>query len=44
MFVGLYSGAIDITLAILPWKLLWITELNGKEKIGVGIAMSMGVL
>jgi len=38
-----YSGAMDIVLALLPWKLVWPLNMRKKEKIGVIIAMSMGV-
>jgi hypothetical protein len=34
---------MDITLALLPWKFLWGLQMKRKEKIGVGIAMSMGI-
>jgi len=36
-----YSGAMDILLAFIPWKMFW--NLQMKEKIGVATAMSMGV-
>lgn len=39
-----YSAAMDVTLAFLPWKYIWSLEMSRKEKIGVVIAMSMGVL
>jgi len=39
-----YSGAMDILLAILPWKIVWSLTMNKKEKLGVAVAMSMGVL
>lgn len=39
-----YSGFMDIVLALLPWQVIWGLQLNFKEKIGVGIAMSMGML
>jgi len=35
---------MDIFLALLPWKIILTLSLNKKEKIGVVIAMSMGVL
>lgn len=38
-----YSGAMDIVLALLPWKLVWPLNMRKKEKIGVIVAMSMGV-
>jgi hypothetical protein len=39
-----YSGIVDITLAMLPWKIIWGLKMRLKEKIGVGVAMSMGIL
>jgi hypothetical protein len=35
---------MDISLAILPWKLLWGLQMKRKEKIGVAVAMSCGFL
>ncbi|KAK3951081.1 hypothetical protein QBC32DRAFT_315214 [Pseudoneurospora amorphoporcata] len=43
MFAGIYSGLMDIVLAILPWCLIWDLHMQRKEKIGIGIAMSMGL-
>ena len=39
-----FSGTMDITLAILPWKIVWTVAINKREKIGALLAMSMGVL
>ena len=39
-----YSGAMDIVLAFVPWKIIWTLTMNKKEKFGVLFAMSMGVL
>jgi hypothetical protein len=39
-----YSGAMDITLAILPWYTIRKLQIKNAEKLGVAIAMSMGVL
>jgi hypothetical protein len=39
-----YSGAADIALALLPWKLFWPLNMNRKEKLGIIVAMSMGIL
>ena len=44
IFSGVFSGFMDITLAMLPWKLVWGLQMVKKEKLGVAIAMSMGVL
>jgi len=35
---------MDIVLALLPWKIILSLTLNKKERIGVLLAMSMGVL
>ena len=35
---------MDITLAILPWKIIWNVAINKREKFGAMVAMSMGVL
>jgi hypothetical protein len=41
---GSYSGLMDIALALLPWTVVWKLQMKRKEKIGVAVAMSMGVL
>ncbi|KAK1756326.1 hypothetical protein QBC47DRAFT_321507 [Echria macrotheca] len=41
---GAYSALMDFTLAILPWTFLYNLLLQRKEKIGVLVAMSMGVI
>ncbi|OAA61767.1 hypothetical protein SPI_04626 [Niveomyces insectorum RCEF 264] len=41
--VSIYSAVVDFTLALLPWKFLWNLQMQRREKIGVLIAMSMGV-
>ncbi|KAK2012054.1 hypothetical protein LZ32DRAFT_560233 [Colletotrichum eremochloae] len=38
-----YSALMDIMLAMLPWKIIWGLQMKIQEKIGVGIAMSMGL-
>ncbi|KAK0736589.1 hypothetical protein B0T21DRAFT_182195 [Apiosordaria backusii] len=43
IFSCIYSATIDAVLAFLPWKFLWALEMSIKEKVGVVIAMSMGV-
>jgi hypothetical protein len=35
---------MDITLAIIPWKIVWTAAINKREKLGALLAMSMGVL
>jgi len=39
-----YSGVVDVVLAMLPWKIIWNVSINKKEKLGALFAMSMGVL
>ncbi|KAK1779635.1 hypothetical protein QBC45DRAFT_392316 [Copromyces sp. CBS 386.78] len=47
MFTAVYSGAMDIVLAVLPWHIIWSLtlsmQINRHEKLGVLVAMSMGV-
>lgn len=43
MFSCVYSAVMDLVLAFLPWKFIWSLQMSQKEKIGVVIAMSMGV-
>ncbi|KAK0625472.1 hypothetical protein B0T17DRAFT_508459 [Bombardia bombarda] len=43
IFTAVYSGAMDIVLAFVPWKIIWTLTMNKKEKFGVLVAMSMGV-
>jgi hypothetical protein len=44
IFSGVYSSCADIALALLPWQFIWGLQMKQKEKIGVGVAMSMGIL
>jgi hypothetical protein len=39
-----YSGILDIVLALLPWKMIWKVTIDKREKLGALVAMSMGVL
>lgn len=43
-FNAAFCAVIDFALALAPWKLLMGLQLKTKEKIGVGVAMSMGLL
>ncbi|KAK0663487.1 hypothetical protein QBC41DRAFT_359374 [Cercophora samala] len=43
IFSCVFSATVDVVLAFLPWKFLWALEMGMKEKVGVVIAMSMGV-
>ncbi|KAI0514969.1 hypothetical protein F5B22DRAFT_647161 [Xylaria bambusicola] len=42
-FSAAYSGATDILLALLPWKIIWKMEMTKKERIGAICAMSLGL-
>jgi hypothetical protein len=44
IFNAAWCAIADFALALLPWKLIWGLQLKFREKIGVGIAMSMGIL
>ncbi|KAK3390763.1 hypothetical protein B0H63DRAFT_557673 [Podospora didyma] len=44
IFSGSYSAFADFALSIIPWPMIWKLHMLTKEKIGVGIAVSMGVL
>jgi hypothetical protein len=39
-----YSGIADVLLAFLPWKVVLALQMKRREKIGVAVAMSMGIL
>ncbi|KAK1758832.1 hypothetical protein QBC47DRAFT_409662 [Echria macrotheca] len=43
IFSAAYSAAMDIALALLPWKLIWGLQMKRNEKIGVAVAMSCGI-
>lgn len=35
---------MDFILALLPWRIIWGLQMKKKEKVGVALAMSMGIL
>ncbi|KAK4203375.1 hypothetical protein QBC40DRAFT_346246 [Triangularia verruculosa] len=41
---GAYSAFCDLLLALLPWMIISKLHMRTKEKMGVGIAMSMGFM
>ncbi|ETS78578.1 hypothetical protein PFICI_10640 [Pestalotiopsis fici W106-1] len=43
IFTAGYSGLMDITLAIIPWHILWGLSIDRKEKFSALGAMSMGI-
>lgn len=44
IFNAAWCAVADFALALLPWTLIWGLQMRTREKIGVGIAMSMGIL
>ncbi|KAJ5986390.1 hypothetical protein N7451_010755 [Penicillium sp. IBT 35674x] len=40
---GSYSGCMDLFLALLPWLIIWKLEMKKREKVGIALAMSMGI-
>ncbi|KAK3335102.1 hypothetical protein B0T19DRAFT_6 [Cercophora scortea] len=42
-FSAAFSATMDIVLAMLPWVVIWNLQMKRNEKIGVAVAMSMGV-
>jgi hypothetical protein len=48
IYYGIFNAAwcvmADFALALMPWSLIWGLQMRLQEKIGVGIAMSMGLL
>jgi hypothetical protein len=43
IFSSSYSAAMDFVLAFLPWKFIWNLQMKRNEKLGVGVALSMGI-
>ncbi|KAG9258741.1 uncharacterized protein F5Z01DRAFT_632809 [Emericellopsis atlantica] len=39
-----YSGIMDLVLATIPWIILKDLQIKRREKIGIAIAMSLGVI
>lgn len=39
-----YSALCDFILAFLPWKMIFNLQMKRSERIGVALALSMGVL
>ncbi|KAK4040973.1 hypothetical protein C8A01DRAFT_35029 [Parachaetomium inaequale] len=42
--LGAYSALMDFTLAALPWTFLYSISLKKREKMGILVAMSMGII
>ncbi|KAI1089772.1 hypothetical protein F5B19DRAFT_495057 [Rostrohypoxylon terebratum] len=43
MFSSAYSALMDFVLALLPWPIIWHLRMKTKERVGIAIAMSMGM-
>ncbi|KAK3367823.1 hypothetical protein B0H63DRAFT_529530 [Podospora didyma] len=43
IFSCVYSATMDVVLAFLPWKFIWSLQMSKKERVGVVVAMSMGI-
>ncbi|RYO96710.1 hypothetical protein DL765_011510 [Monosporascus sp. GIB2] len=41
---GAWSAASDFALTLLAWKIIWSMRMRPKEKVGVAIALSFGLL
>ncbi|RYP51497.1 hypothetical protein DL768_003181 [Monosporascus sp. mg162] len=41
---GAWSAASDFALTLLAWKIIWSMTMRPKEKVGVAIALSFGLL
>ncbi|KAK1758857.1 hypothetical protein QBC47DRAFT_336342 [Echria macrotheca] len=44
VFSGAWSASMDFFLALFPWYLIWGLNMRRVEKLGVCIAMSLGIL
>ncbi|KAI5865176.1 hypothetical protein GGS23DRAFT_412999 [Durotheca rogersii] len=44
IFAGAYSAFVDFSFAIIPWFLIMHLRMRTKEKLGVAIAMSCGII
>lgn len=39
-----WAAGMDFAFALLPWQIIWNLQMLKAEKIGVGVAMSLGFL
>lgn len=44
LFQAIWAAGTDFLLALLPWTVIWNLNMRKIEKVGVGIAMSLGIL
>lgn len=40
----MYSALCDFILALLPWRMIFNLQIKRNERIGIALALSMGVL
>ncbi|KAI0008735.1 hypothetical protein F4779DRAFT_618261 [Xylariaceae sp. FL0662B] len=43
IYAGAYSALMDFVLAFIPWPIITKLQMQTSEKIGISVAMSMGV-
>ncbi|TQN67174.1 hypothetical protein CSHISOI_08358 [Colletotrichum shisoi] len=39
-----YSALVDFILSLLPWSIIWGLGMKRHEKVGVAVAMSLGII
>ncbi|KAH8660130.1 hypothetical protein BX600DRAFT_467283 [Xylariales sp. PMI_506] len=44
VFSALYSAICDFVLAVLPWRMIFNLKMKRSERVGVAVALSMGIL
>ncbi|KAM0328130.1 hypothetical protein ACHAQA_005535 [Verticillium albo-atrum] len=44
VFSAVYSALCDFILALLPWKMIFNLQMKRSERLGIAIALSMGVI
>ncbi|KAI0160973.1 hypothetical protein GGR52DRAFT_154166 [Hypoxylon sp. FL1284] len=44
IFAGAYSAFVDFSFALIPWFLILNLQMKKREKLGVAIAMSCGII
>ncbi|KAK5654080.1 hypothetical protein OQA88_7761 [Cercophora sp. LCS_1] len=43
LFSGVYSGVMDLLLALLPWRIIMGMRMRWRERAGIAVALSLGV-
>lgn len=41
---AVYGGVVDVLLALFPWLVVRELQLQKREKVGLGVAMSLGAV